>query len=102
MNNVAQYDVESIRNDLPILGRQIHGKPLVYLDNGASAQRPKQVIDAEHIHSDKTENKQTGAFCAGNFPHLPYILLNATGKISDVFTLQFIKVRSGRTYGSAH
>ena len=46
MNNVAQYDVESIRNDFPILGRQIHGKPLVYLDNGASAQRPSQVIDA--------------------------------------------------------
>ena len=46
MNNVAQYDVESIRNDFPILGRQIHGKPLVYLDNGASSQRPKQVINA--------------------------------------------------------
>ena len=46
MSNVAQYDVESIRNDFPILGRQIHGKPLVYLDNGASAQRPAQVINA--------------------------------------------------------
>jgi len=46
MNNVAQYDVESIRSDFPILGRMIHGKPLVYLDNGASAQRPSQVINA--------------------------------------------------------
>jgi cysteine desulfurase/selenocysteine lyase len=46
MSNVAQYDVESIRSDFPILGRKIHGKPLVYLDNGASAQRPVQVIDA--------------------------------------------------------
>lgn len=46
MNNVAQYDVESIRNDFPILGTEIHGKPLVYLDNAASAQRPSQVINA--------------------------------------------------------
>ncbi|MEE9369154.1 MAG: cysteine desulfurase [Pontiella sp.] len=46
MSNTAQYDVVSIRNDFPILGREIHGKPLVYLDNGASAQRPVQVINA--------------------------------------------------------
>jgi cysteine desulfurase/selenocysteine lyase len=46
MNNVAQYDVESIRNDFPILGKQVHGKTLVYLDNAASSQRPAQVINA--------------------------------------------------------
>jgi len=46
MNNVAQYDVVSIRNDFPILGREVHGKPLVYLDNAASSQRPAQVINA--------------------------------------------------------
>lgn len=46
MSNTAQYDVDSIRNDFPILGRKIHGKPLVYFDNGASAQRPTQVIKA--------------------------------------------------------
>jgi cysteine desulfurase/selenocysteine lyase len=46
MNNVAQYDVVSIRNDFPILGKQIHGKPLVYLDNAASSQHPVQVINA--------------------------------------------------------
>lgn len=46
MSNVAQYDVVSIRNDFPILERTIHGKPLVYLDNGASTQRPVQVINA--------------------------------------------------------
>ncbi len=40
------YDVEKIRKDFPILSRQIHGKPLVYLDNGASAQKPQVVIDA--------------------------------------------------------
>jgi cysteine desulfurase/selenocysteine lyase len=40
------YDVHRIRADFPILSRTIHGKPLVYLDNGASAQKPQAVIDA--------------------------------------------------------
>ncbi len=40
------YDVERIRQDFPILSREVHGKPLVYLDNGASAQKPQAVIDA--------------------------------------------------------
>lgn len=40
------YDVETIRKDFPILDREVHGKPLVYLDNGASAQKPKAVINA--------------------------------------------------------
>ncbi len=40
------YDVEAIRADFPILSREIHGKPLVYLDSAASAQKPRQVMDA--------------------------------------------------------
>ena len=40
------YDVARIRADFPILHRQVNGKPLVYLDNGASAQKPQVVIDA--------------------------------------------------------
>ena len=40
------FDVERIRQDFPILSRQIHGKPLVYFDSGASAQKPRAVIDA--------------------------------------------------------
>ena len=40
------YDVDAIRRDFPILSREVNGKPLVYLDNGASAQKPKAVIDA--------------------------------------------------------
>ena len=40
------YDVEKIRADFPILSRKVNGKPLVYLDNGASAQKPQVVIDA--------------------------------------------------------
>ena len=38
-------DVESIRKDFPILQRKVHGKPLVYLDNASTSQKPKQVID---------------------------------------------------------
>ncbi|MEH6739725.1 MAG: cysteine desulfurase [Sulfitobacter sp.] len=40
------YDVAAIRRDFPILSREVNGKPLVYLDNGASAQKPQVVIDA--------------------------------------------------------
>ena len=39
-------DVEKIRRDFPILGREVYGKPLVYLDNAATTQKPKCVIDA--------------------------------------------------------
>lgn len=45
-NATRPYDLAAIRADFPILARQIYGKPLVYLDNGASAQKPRQVIDA--------------------------------------------------------
>lgn len=38
--------VEEIRNDFPILGREVYGKPLVYFDNGATTQKPRAVIDA--------------------------------------------------------
>ena len=41
----APYDVDAIRADFPILSRKVYGKPLVYLDNGASAQKPRAVID---------------------------------------------------------
>ena len=40
------YDVQAIRADFPILSREVYGKKLVYLDNAASAQKPKAVLDA--------------------------------------------------------
>jgi cysteine desulfurase/selenocysteine lyase len=40
------YDVDALRRDFPILSRTVHDKPLVYLDNAASAQKPKPVLDA--------------------------------------------------------
>ncbi|WP_417711773.1 SufS family cysteine desulfurase [Roseibium aggregatum] len=43
---VPIFDVEAIRAEFPILSREVHGKPLVYLDNAASAQKPKAVLEA--------------------------------------------------------
>jgi cysteine desulfurase/selenocysteine lyase len=40
------FDIEKIRKDFPILSRKVNGKPLIYLDSAATAQKPKQVIDA--------------------------------------------------------
>lgn len=49
----AAFEVEALRRDFPILTRQIHGRPLVYLDSAASSQKPLAVIDAVS-HYDKT------------------------------------------------
>lgn len=55
------YDVEAIRRDFPILSTSVHGKPLVYLDNGASAQKPQSVIDAiSHAYSSEYANVHRG------------------------------------------
>jgi cysteine desulfurase / selenocysteine lyase len=42
----APFDIEAVRRDFPVLNQEVHGKPLAYLDNAASAQRPVQVIEA--------------------------------------------------------
>ncbi|MFQ5716992.1 MAG: cysteine desulfurase CsdA, partial [Nitrospinales bacterium] len=41
-------DVDKIRKDFPVLSKTIHGKPLVYLDNAATTQKPWSVIDRVH------------------------------------------------------
>lgn len=43
----AAFDVEAVRREFPVLGETVHGRPLVYLDSAASAQKPRAVIDAE-------------------------------------------------------
>jgi len=45
--NPPDFDVERIRQDFPILSRSVHGKPLVYLDNAATTQKPRAVLEAE-------------------------------------------------------
>lgn len=63
----APYDVEAIRRDFPILAREVYGKPLVYLDNGASAQKPKAVIDAiTHAYSNEYANVHRGLHFLSN------------------------------------
>lgn len=55
------YDVHRVRADFPILSRTVHGKPLVYLDNGASAQKPRAVIDAiTRAYSEEYANVHRG------------------------------------------
>jgi len=51
--SAAPLDIERIRRDFPILSRRIRGRPLVYLDNGASAQRPSVVIEAERDYYER-------------------------------------------------
>ena len=61
------YDVNEIRKDFPILSRQVNGKPLVYLDNGASAQKPKVVIDAvTKAYSEEYANVHRGLHFLSN------------------------------------
>ena len=61
------YDVEAIRRDFPILSRQVHGKPLVYLDNGASAQKPKVVLDTiQHAYDSEYANVHRGLHFLSN------------------------------------
>ena len=61
------YDVEKIRGDFPILAREVNGKPLVYLDNGASAQKPRVVIDAmTHAYEMEYANVHRGLHYLSN------------------------------------
>lgn len=63
----APYDVERIRTDFPILYREIYGKPLVYLDNGASAQKPLSVIEAmDHAYRFEYANVHRGLHYLSN------------------------------------
>ncbi len=57
----ATFDVARIRQDFPILGETIHGKPLVYLDNAASTQKPKAVLDTlRHVYEHDYANVHRG------------------------------------------
>jgi hypothetical protein len=49
------FDVWKIREDFPILSQQIRGKPLVYLDNAATSQKPQVVIDMRNRYGGKRE-----------------------------------------------
>ena len=66
-NLASSFDVDKIRSDFPILSRQIHNKPLVYMDNGASAQKPQVVIDAiSHVYENEYSNVHRGLHFLSN------------------------------------
>ena len=55
------FDVTRLREDFPILRQKIHGKPLVYLDNGATSQKPQAVIDTlNHYYTTENSNIHRG------------------------------------------
>ncbi|MDP4031918.1 MAG: cysteine desulfurase [Pseudorhodobacter sp.] len=89
------YDVMAVRRDFPILARKINGKPLVYLDNGASAQKPQVVIDAiTRAYSMEYSNVHRGLHTLSNIATEKYEavrgiiarFLNAPSQEEIVFT----------------
>ncbi|MES2967618.1 MAG: cysteine desulfurase [Pseudomonadota bacterium] len=73
------YDIAKVRTDFPILSRQVNGKPLVYLDNGASAQKPRVVIDAiTQAYSMEYANVHRGLHYLSNLATDKYEAVRAT------------------------
>ncbi|MDP7184414.1 MAG: cysteine desulfurase [Paracoccaceae bacterium] len=73
------YDVQKIREDFPILSREINGKPLVYLDNGASAQKPQIVIDAiNRAYAEEYSNVHRGLHTLSNISTERYEAVRST------------------------
>lgn len=73
------YDVQKIRADFPILSREVNGKPLVYLDNGASAQKPQAVIDAiTRGYAEEYANVHRGLHFLSNLATEKYEAVRAT------------------------
>jgi cysteine desulfurase/selenocysteine lyase len=92
---MTPYDVDRIRKDFPILSRQVNGMPLVYLDNGASAQKPRCVIDAvTQAYSMEYSNVHRGLHYLSNLVTEQYEavrgkiarFLNAGSETEIVFT----------------
>ncbi|WP_170398965.1 cysteine desulfurase [Ruegeria arenilitoris] len=73
------YDVEKIRADFPILSREVNGKPLTYLDNGASAQKPQVVIDAvTRAYAEEYSNVHRGLHFLSNLATEKYEVVRGT------------------------
>jgi cysteine desulfurase / selenocysteine lyase len=63
MQKTIPFDVEKVREDFPILKRQANGKPIVYLDNAATSQKPRQVIEAiERYYREYNANIHRGIY----------------------------------------
>ena len=95
------YDVEAIRRDFPILSREVNGKPLVYLDSGASAQKPKAVIDAvTKAYSEEYSNVHRGLHYLSNLSTEKYEAVRGTiAKFLNAGSEDEIVMNSGTTEG---
>ena len=61
--SLARADVDVVRADFPILGSSSDGRPLIYLDNGATTQKPRQVIDAlSRFYESQNANIHRGVY----------------------------------------
>jgi len=73
------YDINKIRADFPILAREVNGQPLVYLDNGASAQKPRAVIEAvTKAYSEEYANVHRGLHYLSNLATDKYEAVRGT------------------------
>jgi cysteine desulfurase / selenocysteine lyase len=95
------YDVNKIRSDFPILSRTVNDKPLVYLDNGASAQKPQVVIDAiSHAYSHEYSNVHRGLHYLSNLATDNYESVRGTiAKFLNAADEDEIVFNSGTTEG---
>ena len=95
------YDVQQIRADFPILSREINGKPLVYLDNGASAQKPSVAIDAiNRAYSEEYANVHRGLHTLSNISTERYEGVRATiARFLNAASEDHIVMNSGTTEG---
>lgn len=95
------YDVAKIRADFPILSRQVNGKPLVYLDNGASAQKPQAVIDAvTQAYSQEYANVHRGLHYLSNLATDKYEAVRGIiARFLNAKTEDEIVLNSGTTEG---
>lgn len=67
------FDVEKVRRDFPILSRQVHGKNLVYLDNAATSQKPRSVIDAiSRYYEEENANVHRGVHFLAEYATAEY------------------------------
>ncbi|WP_424967713.1 cysteine desulfurase [Dinoroseobacter sp. S375] len=95
------YDVDAIRAQFPILSREVNGKPLVYLDNGASAQKPQVVIDAvTRGYAEEYANVHRGLHYLSNLATEKYESVRGTvARFLNVADETQIVLNSGTTEG---
>jgi cysteine desulfurase/selenocysteine lyase len=109
----APYDLDAIRADFPILARKVHGKPLVYLDNGASAQKPKAVLETiQRAYGEEYANVHRGLHYLSNLATTNYEkaretvrrFVNAKSDAEIIFTRNATEAINlvAQSYGGTH